>query len=120
MPTMKQLSDILDEIADGPAIRFAALVSRDGFLIGNSSSTGEADQLAASRLAQMLSVADGVGDELQHGQTKQIVVKYQSGLVVVDCLDSEALLVTAVASEASVAWVKYAVRKYLSEINQKL
>jgi len=120
MATTKQLNDILDEIADGPAIRFAALVSRDGFLVGNSSSTTEADQLAISRLVQMLTVADGVGEDLQEGNTKQIVVKYQNGLVVVDCLDSDALLVTAVASEASVAWVKYAVRKNLSEINQKV
>lgn len=112
------MTEILDEIADGPAIRFVALVSRDGFVIGNSSSSGKADQVAASRVAQLLSVAEGVGEELQHGQTKQILVKYQTGLVVVDCLDSDALLITAVGSEASVAWVKYAVRKYLSEINQ--
>ncbi|NQT84056.1 roadblock/LC7 domain-containing protein [bacterium] len=117
---MKQLGEILDQIADGPAIRFAAIVSRDGFIIGNSSSAGESEELAAARAAQLIFAADGLGEELSNGGTKQIVVKYHNGLLVVDCLNSETLLLTAVASEASMAWVQYAVKKCLPEINQRL
>lgn len=117
---MKQLSEILDEIADGPAIRFAALVSRDGFVIESSSSLREAEELAASRAAQLLFAAEGVGEELRSGEIKQIVVKYHKGLLLVDCVNSGTLLLTSIGSEASMSWVQYAVRKYLAEINQSL
>lgn len=120
METMKELVEILDEIAEGPAIRFTAIISRDGFIIENSSSAAEAEELAAARAAQLLFAAEGVGEELSNGGAKQIVVKYQRGLLVVDCLNCEALLLTSVASEGSMAWVQYAVKKYLPEINQRL
>ncbi len=120
MQAMRQLGEILDEIASGPAIRFVALVSRDGFIIENSSSAGEAEELAAARAAQLLFAAEGLGEELRNGETKQIVVKYEKGLLVVDCLHSDTLLLTAVGSEASMAWVQYAVKKYLPEINERL
>jgi predicted regulator of Ras-like GTPase activity (Roadblock/LC7/MglB family) len=117
---MKQLGEILEEITDGFGIRFAALVSRDGFIIENSSSAGEAEGLAAARAAQVVFAAGAVGEELQNGPPKQVVVKYNNGLLVIDCINPETLLLTSVASEASIAWVQCAVRKYLSEINQRL
>jgi predicted regulator of Ras-like GTPase activity (Roadblock/LC7/MglB family) len=117
---MKQLSEILEEIADGPAIRFAALISRDGFVIENSSSMGQPEQLAISRVAQLLFAAETVGEELHNGPTRQILVKQQNGLLVVDCLDSNAILITALATEASIPWAKYVVQKYLAEITQRI
>ncbi len=117
---MKQLGEILEEITDGFGIRFAALVSRDGFTIENSSSAGEAEALAAARAAQLVFAAEAAGEELQNGPAKQLVVKYHNGLLVIDCVNPDTLLLTSVASEASMAWVQCAVRKYLSEINQRL
>ncbi len=120
MPAMKQLNEILEEIADGPAIRFAALVSRDGFIIGNSSSMGKAEELAASGVAQVLFAAENVGEQLQNGPARQVVVKYNKGLLVIECLDSSTFLVTAPATESSIPWAKYVTDKYLSEINQRI
>ena len=117
---MRQLNEILEEIADGPTIRFAAIVRRDGFVVGSSASSSQEDEMAASRVAQLLFAADGVGEELGHGSTRQILVKYDEGLLVVDSLDTDTALVTALGSEASMAWVKYAVTKYLPEISQRL
>lgn len=117
---MKELSEILDEIAGSTAVQFVALVSRDGFIIENSSSPGEGMELAAARVAQLLFAAEEVGEELGNAGIKQIVVNYHNGLVLVVCLNSNTLLLAAVASEASVPWVQHNVRKYLSEINEKL
>jgi len=117
---MKQLGEILEEITDGFGIRFAALVSRDGFVIEKSSSMGEAEGLAAARAAQLLFAAEAVGEELGNGSTKQIVVKYDNSLLLINRLNSDTLLLTAVASEASMAWVQCSVKKYLPEINEWL
>jgi predicted regulator of Ras-like GTPase activity (Roadblock/LC7/MglB family) len=117
---MRQLSEILEEIADGPAVRFAALVTKDGFVIESSASASEGDEMAASRAAQVFSAAESAGEELQGGEPRQIVTKYQKGLLVVDCLDSETLLVSAVANESSMAWIKFAVGKCLPELSQRL
>ncbi len=120
MGSMRQLNEILEEIADGPAIRFAALVTQDGFVIERSASATEADEVAASRAAQVFSAAGFVGEELEGGRPRQIVTKYEHGLLVIDCLDSETLLVSAMASESSMAWVKFAVSKCLPEISERL
>jgi len=117
---MKQLNEILDEIAGDPSVRFAALVSRDGFLIENSSSAGEAEEMAAARAAQLFFSAELVGEELLSGGIKQIVVRYQNGLLVVDPVNSTALLLIAVASEAVMPWVRFAVAKYLPEISGRI
>ena len=117
---MRELTEILDEIAEGPAIRFAAIVSRDGFIIANSSSAGQTDELAAAQAAQLWFAADELGEELDGVSTRQIVIKYQSGLVVIDCFNSDAVLLTVVTSESSMAWVQFAVKKHLPEISEKL
>lgn len=120
MRTMRRLNEILEEIADGPTVRFAALVTKDGFVIESSASASEADEMAASQAAQVFSAAETVGEELLSGGARQIVTKYEHGLLVVDCLDSETLLVSAMASESSMAWIKFAVTKCLPEISQRL
>jgi predicted regulator of Ras-like GTPase activity (Roadblock/LC7/MglB family) len=117
---MKELTKILDEMAEGPAVRFVAVVSKDGFIIANSSSADQADDLAAAQGAQLRSMANELGEELDSGGAKQIVVKYQKGLVVMDALDVEALLLTAVSNEASMAWVQFAAKKHLPAIRERL
>ena len=117
---MKQLSEILGEIADGPTVRFAALVTRDGFVIERSAAATDADELAVAQAATLLASAEGLAEELQSGATRQVVAKYERGLLVVDSLDDDTLLVTAMSSESSMAWVKFAVHKYKSEIAQIL
>jgi predicted regulator of Ras-like GTPase activity (Roadblock/LC7/MglB family) len=117
---MKALSEILEEIAEGPAVRFAAVVTKDGFVIERSAGGSEADELIAAQAATLLAHAEAMAEELQGGETRQVVARYARGLLVVDSLDEETLLVTAVSSESSMAWVKFAVHKYKSEIAQML
>jgi len=120
MGTIRQLNEILEEIAEGPSVRFAALVTTDGFVIESSASASEEEETAASQAAQLLSAAEAVGEELQSGGAKQIVTKYKNGLLVIDCLDADTVLVTALEGESSMAWIKFAVNKCLPEISQSL
>lgn len=117
---MKELSEILGEIADGPAVRFAALVTKDGFVVERSAGGDDADELVAAQAATLLGCAEAMAGDLGGGGTRQVVAKYDRGLVVVECLDEETLLVTAMSSESAMAWVKFAVHKYKSEIAQML
>lgn len=117
---MKELSEILGEIADGPAVRFAALVTRDGFVIERSAGGDDAEELVAAQAAALLGCAEAMAEDLQGGGTRQVVAKYARGLLVVECLDEETLLVTAMSSESAMAWVKFAVHKYKSEIAEML
>jgi predicted regulator of Ras-like GTPase activity (Roadblock/LC7/MglB family) len=120
MRTMRELSEILAEIVKGPSVQFSAIVTRDGFIIESSSSAAEGDNLGVSRVAQLLFAAESIGEELEQGGVEEIVVKYGKGLVMVDCIDADTLLMTAVENGSSMAWVKYTIEKNLPEIHERI
>lgn len=117
---MGELNKLLDEIADGPGINFAMLISHDGFILENSSGTVDAEEIAGSTVSSILRTLKVIGKDLNSGEAEQILVKYDKGWLVVDSITSDVLLVTSLSNKANMGWIRYALKKNKQKIVEKL
>jgi predicted regulator of Ras-like GTPase activity (Roadblock/LC7/MglB family) len=117
---MTELAGILDDIVSGAGMRFACIVSGDGFLVENSTAIEESDELASATVTSILHAVQEAGDALAFGPTAQVMIQYQDGWVLVTRLTEECLLVTAVNNEANLGWVRHAIRKHTKQITAAL
>jgi predicted regulator of Ras-like GTPase activity (Roadblock/LC7/MglB family) len=117
---MTELAGILDDIVAGAGMRFACVVSNDGFLIENSSSLEENDELASATATSVLHAVQAAGEALEFGGAVQLMIQYESGWLLVTKLSDECLLVTAVNNEANLGWVRHAIRKHQDTITEAL
>jgi predicted regulator of Ras-like GTPase activity (Roadblock/LC7/MglB family) len=117
---MTQLAGILDDIVAGAGMRFACVVSNDGFLIENSSSIEENDELASATATSVLHAVAAAGEALEFGEAVQLMIQYESGWLLVHKLSAECLLVSAVSNEANLGWVRHAIRKHQHTITEAL
>jgi predicted regulator of Ras-like GTPase activity (Roadblock/LC7/MglB family) len=122
---MTELAGILDEIASGAGMRFAAIVSSDGFLIENSSALHDRrldgdDELASATITSILQAVEATGEALEFGRLEQVMIQYAQGWLLVTTLSAECLLVCAVSHEANLGWVRHAIRKHQHKITEAL
>jgi predicted regulator of Ras-like GTPase activity (Roadblock/LC7/MglB family) len=120
MHAVSELASILDDIVNGAGMRFACIVSSDGFLIENSSALEENDELASAAVTSILQAVQAAGDALEFGKPTQVMIQYSSGWLLVTRLSDECLLVTAVNNEANLGWVRHAIRKHQRRITEAL
>ncbi len=123
---MTELAGILDDIVTGAGMRFACIVSGDGFLVENSTALEESDELASATITSVLHAVQTAGDALEFGDTTQLMIQYHAGWLLVTRLAGdrgpadECLLVTAVNNEANLGWVRHAIRKHQRKITEAL
>jgi predicted regulator of Ras-like GTPase activity (Roadblock/LC7/MglB family) len=117
---MNELAAILDDIVSGAGMRFACVVSSDGFVIENSTSLGEGDELASATIISILQAAQAAGDALELGALGQVMIQYGGGWVLVTTITDQCLLVAAVNNEANLGWVRHAIRKHRDKLTQAL
>lgn len=117
---MTKLAGILDDIVSGAGMRFACIVSGDGFLVENSTTLEESDELASATLTSILQAVQAAGDALGFGPTAQVMVQYERGWLLVTRLTEECLLVSAVDNEANLGWVRHAIRKHTKQLTEAL
>ena|GEM_PF-1160673 len=120
MHTMTELGTILDDIVSGTGMRFACIVSTDGFLIENSSELEEGGEIASATITSILQATQAAGDALEFGAAAQIMIQYDAGWLLVTRLAEGCLLVTAVDNEANLGWVRHAIRKHQGRIAEAL
>jgi len=117
---MSQLVGILDEIVGGAGMRFACIVSGDGFLIESSSSLEPGDELASAAIGPVLEAARAAGEALDFGDPAQAMIQYEGGWVLVTRMTDDCLLVAVMHSEANLGWVRHAIRKHQGTITEAL
>jgi len=120
MQAMSELAGILDDIAGGAGMRFACIVSSDGFVIESSTALEESDELAGATIVSILQSAQAAGEALCFGEPQQVMFQYQNGWMMVTRITDECLLVTAMHSEANLGWVRHAIRKHQDKITEAL
>ena len=117
---MSELAAILDEIVGGAGMRFACIVSNDGFLIDTSAALEADDELASATITSILQAVETAGRTLALGDAIQVMIQYGTGWLLVTKLDNECLLVAAVNNEANLGWVRHAIRKHQAKITEAL
>jgi len=109
-----RLKDLLGRFRALDGIELAAVVAHDGLLIeGNALPGIEVDAVCAVA-SNGLAMADALGREITKGGALRTVLEYEHGLVVLEPINSDAMLLLMVAERNQLGQLRFMVSKHRS------
>lgn len=113
---MAALRDVLNKFKSVGSIDMAAVVNIDGMQI-ESFSKGDLDVDAICAVATTgLQMSEALGMETQRGTSRQTVLEYESGAIVLESLSEDAMMLVVSKDPNSIGQIRYLSKKYRDEI----
>ncbi len=111
-----QLGELLGRFRALESIELAAVVAHDGLLI-ESMADPEVDVDAVCAVASNgLAMAEALGREIDKGSTMQAMLEYEQGLVVLEPINSEAMLLLVANVPDEIGHVRFLVALHRDEL----
>jgi hypothetical protein len=111
-----QLEELLGRFRALESIELAAVVAHDGLLI-ESVAAPEVDVDAVCAVASNgLAMAEALGREIDKGSTLQAMLEYEQGLVVLEPINSEAMLLLVANVPDEIGHVRFLVALHRDEL----
>ncbi len=110
------LGDVLVRFRALDGVELAAVVANDGLLI-ESIAEHHVDVDAIGAVASNgLAMADALGREINRGATMQTIVEYEEGLVLIEPINDEAMLLIVTMSVEEIGQVRFLVALHRDEL----
>jgi predicted regulator of Ras-like GTPase activity (Roadblock/LC7/MglB family) len=113
---MGQMQQVLDSIADGPGVKFASVMTRQGLPLESSSGSDSNSELLSSATCQIMGMAQRIGSQFAGGQCKGLHLQLEQLSVLVEALESGLFLMVGLDSNQNVDGIRYIVQKSASEL----
>src|SRR5689334_409416 len=113
---MPALKDVLSKFKAVSSVDLAVLVDNDGQPIENYS-RGNLDVEQISGVASTgLQISEALGGATERGETRQAVLEYAGGTIVLEPLTGEALLVVVASDPKSIGKIRYLSKRYKDDL----
>lgn len=107
-----RLKDLLGRFRIVDGVELAAVVAHDGLLIEGTASPGiEVDAICAVA-SNGLAMADALGREIAKGGAVRTVLEYEQGLVVLEPINSDAMLLIMVGEREQLGLLRFMASKH--------
>jgi uncharacterized protein len=118
---MAALKEMLGELLKVDGINTAVIVGRDGFVIEGLTNGAKMDIEAIGAVVSTgIGTAEVMGRELNVGSMTQGLIEYNSGIIVMGFLGSDAVLACVADLNANLGNVRYQVKKRTPEIQSAI
>ena len=118
-PVVEQMADLkplLSSVADLPGVSLTALIDREGALMEEAGGLLPEAALAGALAACLVESTDGVGRALAQGQLQSMILEYETGVVLLNVVGSDAMLAVVLGDPAVLGKVRYHVKKALPDL----
>jgi uncharacterized protein len=113
---MAAIKDVLGKFKAISSIDLAVLVNSDGMQI-ESFNRGNLDVDEVSGIASTgLQISEALGGATTRGETRQAVLEYAGGTIILEPLTDEALLVVISADPRSIGKIRYLSKRYRQDL----
>lgn len=113
---MPALKDVLSKFKAVSSIDLAVLVDNDGMQIENFS-RGNLDIDQISGVASTgLQISEALGGATERGETRQAVLEYAGGTIVLEPVTGEILLVVVSSDPKSIGKIRYLSKRYKQDL----
>lgn len=114
-----KIKKVLDKtIRSTPDIEALALVSSDGLPIESALPAGMEEDRVAAMGAALLSLGERAAEELERGKMEQVVVRTESGDVILTAVGEDALLLSLMKKDAKLGMIFIALKKLMKELSK--
>ena len=117
---MQNLETTLAKITKIDGVKTAVVVSRDGFVIEGVSNNGLDTEAVAAIISGGIVNSEAMGSDLQIGRFAKSMIEYDKGMIVVNPLGEKAALAVVASDKASLAHLRYQLKKFGPEIEEAL
>ena len=93
-------------------VDLAAVVATDGLLIENTARNGVDTEAICAVAANGLALAEALGREISKGSADQLTLEYAAGLVLIEPLTPDAMLLVLTADRTQLGRLRFLVDKH--------
>lgn len=115
-----KLRNLLGRFRAAESIELAAVVATDGLLIESVASPGVDVDAICAVASNGLAMAEALGREIDKGGTVQTMLEYQDGLVVIEPISGDAMLLLLADTPEDLGYVRFLVAKHRDEMVEAL
>lgn len=119
---MTPLQEVLARFKAINSVDVAVVASNDGMEIAsykrpkaNNSNGVDVEQICAVATTG-LRISEALGQETERGTTKQTILEYEDGAILLEPLSSDALMMIVAADPTAIGRIRYLSKKYRQEL----
>lgn len=109
---MASMDEVLSTLVDVAGANGAMVVGRDGLMLSQTGVMGEDVDSIAALASNSLRSPEDLREQLSSGGLIQVLLQYERGIVAVEPLSEEYVLVMAMGEKANIGMVRYALKKH--------
>ncbi|NJP05668.1 MAG: roadblock/LC7 domain-containing protein [Chloroflexaceae bacterium] len=113
---MNVLKSLLSRFRVLESVELAAIVAHDGLLIESSASPGVDVDAVCAVASNGLAMAEALGREVDKGLTLQALMEYEAGLVLLEPINNEALLLLVTNAREELGQIRFLVALHRDEL----
>jgi predicted regulator of Ras-like GTPase activity (Roadblock/LC7/MglB family) len=114
------LHELLTRIRGLDGVDLAAVVANDGLLIDSSARPGVEVEAICAVASNALVMADALGREISKGGSVQTVLEYERGLVVLEPVNADAMLLVVTSTREQLGRLRYVVAKHRAALQHAI
>ncbi len=111
-----ELKELLTRFRMVESVEAAAVVATDGLLIESVTRPGVDIDAIGAVASNGLAMADALGREVAKGRTVQAVLEYDDGLVIIEPISSDAMLLLLTNSRDDLGLLRFLAAKHRDEM----
>ncbi len=111
-----KLRNLLGRFRTVDSIELAAVVATDGLLIESTASPGVDVDAICAVASNGLAMADALGREIDKGGPIQTTLEYEYGLVLIEPISSDAMLLLLANARDDLGYVRFLVAKHRDDM----
>jgi predicted regulator of Ras-like GTPase activity (Roadblock/LC7/MglB family) len=111
-----KLRNLLGRFRTVDSVELAAVVATDGLLIESTSCPGVDVDAICAVASNGLAMADALGREIDKGGPIQTTLEYEFGLVVIEPISSDAMLLLLANARDDLGYVRFLVAKHRDDM----
>ncbi|MBN1656650.1 MAG: roadblock/LC7 domain-containing protein [Deltaproteobacteria bacterium] len=118
---MTQLSVLLEELVEISGIRTALVVGRDGLVVDSATKKYRDDDDAVGAIISTgICSIESTGKELNLGKSTQGLLEYSDGVVLINALAEDSLLVIVADKKVNLGNIRYQARKRMTSLQKAI
>ncbi len=110
------LADLLERFRSLQSVEMAAVVAQDGLLIESIADPHQNVEAVCAVASNGLAMAEALGYEINKGSTIQTILEYQEGLVLLEPISNEAMLLLVTNMREELGHIRFLVALHRDEL----
>lgn len=113
---MAAMDEVLSTLVDVAGANGAMVVGRDGLMLSHTGVMGEDMDSIAALASNSLRAPEDLSEQLSSGALTQALLQYERGILAIEPLSEEYVLVMAMGENANIGMVRYALKKHKTSL----